>query len=227
MKKVLKITSSVFNAGTETGVSTQLSNGLLAGLRELANETGVQLDVVERDLALTAIPHLDPAWIQALTTQKQERTAEQVAMVQFSDTLIAEVQAADILLIAAPMYNFTVPSTLKAWIDHIARAGVTFKYTEYGPVGLLENKKVFLIVTSGGQHEEGVTDFVRPYLKTALGLLGLKDIEIISASGLNLGAGPRANALLEAEQATAAVLAGAAGLFADNESAEQLQGGAA
>ncbi len=196
MTNLLRINTSVFDGGHSQGVSTELGDTLLAALQ--AMEPGLQVSL--RDFAEQPLPHLDAAWLQALTTAKEKRTTAQQNMVNFSDQLIHEIQQADVLMIAAPMYNFTIPSMLKAWVDHIARAGTTFKYTEQGPVGLLGAKKVYVLATTGGIHEEGVSDFVRPYLRTALGLLGLTDIEFISAAGLNMGTEQRQKGLQQAQQ---------------------------
>jgi len=116
-----------------------------------------------------------------------------------SDRLISELREADMLLIGLPMYNFTVPSMLKAWNDHVARAGDTFEYTDTGPKGLLADKPVFLVSSMGGIHKEGESDFLRPYMKQFLGLLGISDIRFITASGLNMGEEPRAKAIAGAE----------------------------
>jgi FMN-dependent NADH-azoreductase len=109
--------------------------------------------------------------------------------------LIEEVKAADTILIALPMYNFSVPSMLKAWVDHISRAGTTFKYTADGSVGLLEGKKVYFLVAMGGFHEAGGTDFLRPYMQQVMNFVGITDVEIISAEGLNVSEGARANGI--------------------------------
>lgn len=180
MNTILRISSSILG---ENSTSAQLTEELLQAL----SNRGDSLTVKERNFSQTPIPHVDDLWLQALVTPEEARTAEQMAKVAFSDELIAELVAADTLIIALPMYNFTVPSMLKAWIDHVARAGVTFAYTEQGPKGLLANKKVYLVTTMGGNHEAGVSDFIRPYMKLVMGFLGLTDVEIITAGGLNLG----------------------------------------
>lgn len=180
MSNVLRINSSLFE---DSSVSSQLSGELLEALKA----EGQDLNVVERDFAAQPIPHLDGEWLQALSTPAEDRTDEQQAKVSFSDTLIEEVQLANTLIIGLPMYNFTVPSMLKAWVDHIARAGVTFAYTEQGPKGLLQDKKVYLVAAMGGIHDTPATDFLRPYMKLIMGFIGLTDIEIITANGLNMG----------------------------------------
>jgi len=188
MNKVLRISSSISG---ENSVSALLTDELLQALESRGNT----LSVSERNFSQTPIPHVDEQWLQALSTAEQERSPEQQVKVAFSDELIAEVMAADTLIIALPMYNFTVPSMLKAWIDHVARAGVTFAYTQQGPKGLLKDKKVYLVASMGGEHEAGVSDYIRPYMKLIMGFLGLTDVEIITASGLNLGPQQRAAGL--------------------------------
>lgn len=192
MTHVLRLTTSILG---EHSVSTRLLDTLEAELRAQSGE----LRITHRDFGAEPIPHFDARWLAALTTPKAERTAAQQQKVAFSDRLIAELRTADVLLIGLPMYNFTVPSMLKAWNDHVARAGSTFEYTESGPRGLLANKPVFLVSSMGGVHEAGATDYLRPYMKQFLGLLGITDIRFITASGVNLGEEPRAAAIASAE----------------------------
>jgi len=118
-------------------------------------------------------------------------TPRQQAMLTLSDSLVAELKANDTIVIAAPMYNFTIPTQLKNWIDFVARAGVTFTYTEKGPKGLVEGKRAVLITTRGGAHKDGPTDHVVPYLKTVLGFIGITDVDVVYAEALNMG--PEAN----------------------------------
>ncbi len=193
MNKILRVSSSILGSNSASAM-------LIEELIEAINTHGEDVTVNERSFSETPIPHLDEQWIQALSTQEKERTLQQKEKVAFSDELIAEVMDADTLVIALPMYNFTVPSMLKAWVDHIARAGVTFAYTEQGPKGLLKDKKVYLVATMGGQHEIGVSDFLRPYMKLIMGFIGLTDVEIITASGLNMGPEPREAGLKAARE---------------------------
>lgn len=139
-----------------------------------------------RDLAANPLPVLDFAVATALRAT-EDLLQEQQAVVDLSDTLIEEVKAADTLVIAAPMYNFTIPTQLKNWIDLIARAGVTFKYTENGVQGLIEGKKAIVVTTRGGIHKDSPTDNVTPYLRTVLGFVGITDVEFIYAEALNMG----------------------------------------
>ncbi|HCE4791197.1 TPA: FMN-dependent NADH-azoreductase [Vibrio parahaemolyticus] len=139
-----------------------------------------------RDLVANPLPVLDFAVATALRAT-EDLSQEQQAVVDLSDTLIEEVKAADILVIAAPMYNFTIPTQLKNWIDLIARAGVTFKYTENGVQGLIEGKKAIVVTTRGGIHKDSPTDNVTPYLRTVLGFVGITDVEFVYAEALNMG----------------------------------------
>jgi len=145
-----------------------------------------QQEITVRDLAQQPLPVLDFQVATALRASG-ELSAEQQAIVELSDTLIAEVKAADMLVIAAPMYNFTVPTQLKNWIDLIARAGVTFKYTEVGVQGLIEDKKAIVITTRGGIHKNAASDNVTPYLRTVLGFIGITEVEFVYAEALNMG----------------------------------------
>ncbi|HIF6079514.1 TPA: FMN-dependent NADH-azoreductase [Vibrio parahaemolyticus] len=139
-----------------------------------------------RDLAANPLPVLDFAVATALRAT-EDLSHEQQEVVDLSDTLIEEVKAADTLVIAAPMYNFTIPTQLKNWIDLIARAGVTFKYTENGVQGLIEGKKAIVVTTRGGIHKDSPTDNVTPYLRTVLGFVGITDVEFVYAEALNMG----------------------------------------
>ncbi|MCR9397437.1 FMN-dependent NADH-azoreductase [Vibrio alginolyticus] len=151
-----------------------------------------------RDLAANPLPVLDFAVATALRAT-EDLSQEQQAVVDLSDTLIEEVKAADTLVIAAPMYNFTIPTQLKNWIDLIARAGVTFKYTENGVQGLIEGKKAIVITTRGGIHKDSPTDNVTPYLRTVLGFVGITNVEFVYAEALNMGEDAAAKGISEAQ----------------------------
>lgn len=125
------------------------------------------------------------AWVAANFTPKVERTLAQSATLACSDTLVAEVETADTLIISAPIYNFGIPSTLKAWIDMICRARVTFRYTSDGPIGLLEGKRAILVLTSGGTKVGSDIDFASGYLKHVLGFIGITDVEIVAADRIS------------------------------------------
>ncbi|EJG1581648.1 FMN-dependent NADH-azoreductase [Vibrio parahaemolyticus] len=151
-----------------------------------------------RDLAANPLPVLDFAVATALRAT-EDLSQEQQAVVDLSDTLIEEVEAADTLVIAAPMYNFTIPTQLKNWIDLIARAGVTFKYTENGVQGLIEGKKAIVVTTRGGIHKGSPTDNVTPYLRTVLGFVGITDVEFVYAEALNMGEDAASKGISEAQ----------------------------
>ena len=195
---VLHIDSSIFGS---QGVSSQLSARLLERLRADG------ATITSRSFAAQPVPHLDGAHLTALMTPVTDRSAEQQALADYSDTLIAEVQAADLLVIGVPMYNFTVPSMLKSWFDHIARAGVTFRYTENGPEGLIKGKTVYVALARGGLYRDQPHDTQVPYLKTVLGFLGLTDVRFIYAEGLNMGPDAAAKGFAQAEADLAAALA--------------------
>jgi len=150
-----------------------------------------------RDLAADPLPVLDFSVATALRAT-EDLSQDQQAIVDLSDTLIEEIKAADTLVIAAPMYNFTIPTQLKNWIDLIARAGVTFTYTESGVKGLIEGKKAIVVTTRGGIHKDAATDSVTPYLRTVLGFVGITDVEFVYAEALNMGEDAAAKGISEA-----------------------------
>lgn len=154
--------------------------------------------VTVRDLGRTPVAELDEAALQALFTPAEQRTAEQAERVAIDDALIAEIQAADVVVLGVPMYNFGVPAQLKNWIDAIARARVTFTYTEKGPVGLLTGKKVYLALTRGGRYRNTPADTQVPYLKTVLAFLGMSDVQFVYAEGLAMGPQAEQDGLAEA-----------------------------
>lgn len=200
MKQLLRIDSSVFG---DQGVSSQLADQLTAKLTQ--QHQGLR--VVQRSFSSQAIPHVDGHQITALMTPADQRSAEQQQQVDFADQLIAEVRNADAIILSAPMYNFQVPSMLKAWFDHLARAGETFKYTENGPVGLLQDKPVYVITTRGGIHRNQATDTIESFVTTMLGFIGFTQVEMIFAEGLNLGDDARQQAISAAEQQIARIAA--------------------
>lgn len=134
--------------------------------------------VVSRDLG-QGLPQIDAAWIDANFTPDEDRTDAQTDTLALSDALVAELKAADVLVISAPIYNFGVPAALKAWIDLVARARVTFRYTEDGPKGLLDGKRAILVVGSGGTEVDGPIDFATPYLRHVLGFIGIHDVQVV------------------------------------------------
>ena len=155
--------------------------------------------ITVRDLGRSPHPELNESALQALFTPAEQRTPEQAARVALDDVLIAELQAADVVVLGVPMYNFGVPAPLKNWIDAIARAKVTFQYTANGPEGLLKGKKVYIALTRGGQYRNTPADTQVPYLKTVLSFLGLSDIQFIYAEGLAMGPEAEQQALASAQ----------------------------
>ena len=180
MQNILVINSSL---SSENGNSNKLTSKLI---ERLTNQYD-RLNIVQRDLNEMNLPHLTMEEMVAWGTDKAQRTAEQATLANLSDTLIAELQQADTVVIGMPMYNFGVPSTFKAWIDRIARAGITFKYTETGPQGLLLNKKVYVLAARGGQYVGTPKDSQTQYLKDVLSFVGLSDIEFVYVEGLAMG----------------------------------------
>lgn len=177
--KVLEIAASGRNDGS---VSRRLSADLIAALEGRHG----RIDLARRDLG-KGLPFVDEAWINANFTPAEERNAEQRAALAVSDSLVAELKAADVLVIGVPIYNFGVPAALKAWVDMVARARLTFRYTENGPKGLLEGKKAYVIVASGGVPVDSAVDFATPYLRHALSFIGITDVDVIAADRLNSG----------------------------------------
>jgi FMN-dependent NADH-azoreductase len=177
---ILQINSSV-RAGD--AVSTELANKVVNQL--MAKHPGAALDTL--DLGQNPHPHLDGATLGALFTPADQRTDAHKARVAQDDALIAQVQTADTLVIGVPMYNFAIPVQLKSWFDAVARAGVTFKYTDQGAQGLLTGKKVYLALARGGVYRDTPNDTQVPYLKMMLGFLGMTDLTLIYAEGLAMG----------------------------------------
>ena len=200
MNTLLKINASLFSAN---GQSSQLTERFAAAWQ--ASHPGSR--VVERDLAANPVPHLDGARFMAFVAKPEERSAEQQAVVDFSDALIAELRAADAIVIGLPMYNFGIPSQLKAYFDHIARAGVTFRYTANGPEGLITGKKVYMLATRGGVYAGTPQDSQTAYVRDFLGFIGITDLEFIYAEGLNMGDESKNAALAQAHQSLAALTA--------------------
>ena len=143
--------------------------------------------VTVRDLALNPVPHLDANLLGGWMKPEAQRSADEHASLKRSDELTDELLAADVLVLAAPMYNFAIPSTLKAWLDHVLRAGVTFKYTETGPQGLLTGKKAYVLTARGGLYAGSTSDHQEPYLRQVMAFVGIHDVTFIHAEGMNLG----------------------------------------
>jgi FMN-dependent NADH-azoreductase len=197
---ILQINTSSRTQGSH---SARLAGDIASRLA--AENAGAKLTV--RDVNRTPHPELNEIALQALFTPADQRTPEQAARVAQDDALIAEVQAADAIVLGVPMYNFGVPAQLKNWIDAIARAGVTFSYSDKGPVGLLKGKKVYVALTRGGKYRDTPADTQVPYLKTFLGFVGMTDVQFVYAEGLAMGADAERDALDSARRQIDAVLA--------------------
>ncbi len=179
---ILQILSSARGAAS---FSTQLSNALVEQLRAANPDSTVQV----RDLGSHPFPNLEEVHIQSFFTPAEHRSPAQQAAVRRSDAAIAELMAADAMVIAAPLYNFGISSTLKAWVDHVVRAGITFRYVNGGAEGLVKGKKVYVAMASGAVYSEGPFapyDFVAPYLKAVLGFVGMTDVTVVRVEGVNI-----------------------------------------
>jgi FMN-dependent NADH-azoreductase len=177
MAKVLILKSSILGSYSQ-------SSALVDYLHQQWSSKGAQISV--RDLAADVLPMLDGELATGLRGG-ENLSERQLSAVALSNQLVAEIKQHDTIVIAAPMYNFTIPTTLKNWIDFIALAGVTFSYTATGPVGLIEGKRAIIVTTRGGAHKGGTTDHVVPYLTTLLGFIGINNVETVYAEALNMG----------------------------------------
>lgn len=200
MSTLLHIKASLF---ADQGQSSQLSDAYVAAWRERHPDG----QVITRDFARQPMPHLDSATFQAFLTPPTQRNAEQQAAVDHSDSLIAELALADQVVIGLPMYNLGMPSMLKAWFDHVMRAGKTFRYAEAGPQGLLEGKEALVFATRGGRYAGTAGDLQTQYLRNVLGFMGITDVDFVYAEGLSMGDAARAAGLAEAHQALARLAA--------------------
>lgn len=193
MKTLLQVNASLFG---QNGQSSRLSEEFVAAWKA-SNPQG---RVVTRDLSASPVPHLDGERFGAFLARPEDRSPQQQEIVAFSDSLIDELRAADVVVLGVPLYNFGVPSQLKAWFDHIARAGVTFRYTENGPVGLLGDKKVYVMAARGGIYAGTPKDTASAWLRDILGFIGLNDVEVIYAEGLALGEESQKASLARAQE---------------------------
>jgi len=192
MATLLQINSSLSG---DQGHSSYLSNQFRTRWRE-RNPNG---RVIVRDLARQPIPHLDAERLHAFITPADKRSPAQQEIVDYSDQLIDELRQADVVVFGVPMYNFGVPSTLKAYFDHVARSGETFRYTSEGPQGLLEDKPVYIMATRGGIYEGTDADTQTGYINTFLGFLGLTQTHFVYAEGLAMGEERQTETLRKAE----------------------------
>jgi FMN-dependent NADH-azoreductase len=195
MTSILLVTSSPRGAASH---STRLATELVDKLRADSPESAV----VRRDLVRNQLPHIDTHFALGIATPANQRSAKQEDAVAISDAVVDEVLAADTVVVAAGIINFSIPSTLKAWLDHLARSGRTFRYTENGPVGLIGNKKIYLVVASGGIYSEGPDtplDHAVPYLISVLSFMGMNDVDVVRIEGVAMGADAEREALSKAQ----------------------------
>ena len=201
MTALLQINASINNGN---GQSSQLANQFVAAFQNRYPEA----EVIVRDVAATEpVPHLDAERFGAFITQADVRSAAQHAVVAYSDVLINELKRADVIVLGLPMYNFGVPSQLKAYFDHIARGGVTFQYTDKGPVGLLTGKKVYVFAARGGVYAGTPMDTQTSYVRDFLRFIGMTDVEFIYAEGLAISPQSKATGLANAAAEIARIAA--------------------
>lgn len=192
MSTLLQLNSSIHGS---QGQSSQLADEFVAAWKSSHR----QGEVIHRDLSRHPVPHLTAERFAAFLAAPEQRTPEQASAAADSDALIEELQAADVIVIGLPMYNFGVPSTLKAYFDHVARAGITFRYTENGPQGLLQNKRAVIIATRGGQYAGTPADSQTGFVRTFLNFLGIEDVQFVYAEGLSMGEDLQREALTQAQ----------------------------
>lgn len=193
MKTLLQLNTSLFGAEGQ-------SSRLAAAFVERWQEQNPQGEVIVRDLATDTPPHLSAAAFGAFLAKAGERTAEQQTIVDYSDDLIEELKRADVIVLGLPMYNFGLPSALKAYLDHIARAGVTFKYTANGSIGLITGKEVYVFAARGGQYSGTALDTQTAYIRHFFAFLGMSDVEFVYAEGLAISEASKAAALVHAHE---------------------------
>lgn len=199
MTRVLVVTSSILGDHGQ-------SLGLARHFQRLAEQRG-DIELTIRDVVADDLPHLNIAELSSWQVAEEERTSEQRELAAVSDTLIAEVQAHDVIVLAVPMYNLGIPSQLKAWFDRILRAGKTFRYTENGPQGLVEGKRAILLAARGGKYAGTAMDSQTPHITHMLGLIGITELDAVYAEGLNMGDEIKETALGEAHNQIEALVA--------------------
>ena len=207
MTNLLYITASLSGPNSKSG----LIGAEFLQTWQAANDPA---HIVHRDLGDGAVPHLTGELLKAWMTPADQRSEREKALIRQSDPLLEEAEAAEVIVIATPMYNFAIPSTLKAWIDHITRAGRTFHYTAEGrPEGLLRNKKVFVIAARGGiytgESPVKALDFQEPYLRAMLGFIGLTDVTFVHVEGQRMGPASAEAGLLRARETLNGVVSSA------------------
>lgn len=188
MKRILLIQSSIFD---DKSASARVADALVKGL--LDNHPGSS--VTRLDLARENLEHLQADEFKSWSVPADQRNEEQASLARLSDELIGQLLAHDTLVLAVPMYNLGIPSTLKTWIDRVTRAGMTFRYTEDGPQGLVEGMRAYLVFARGGVYRGTERDTQTGYLKSLLGLIGITEVETVFAEGLNMGEAARQESL--------------------------------
>lgn len=191
VKTLLQINTSIFSAG---GQSSLLADRFVSTWRA-ANPGG---RLIVRDLARDPVPHIDAERFGAFIAKPGERSPAQQGIAAQSDALIDEIREADVIVLGLPLYNFGLPSTLKAYFDHIARAGITFRYTDKGPIGLMTGKMVYVFATRGGLYAGTTRDTQTPYVRDFLAFLGMREVEFVYAEGLAISEAAKQKALAEA-----------------------------
>jgi len=204
MKKILLVLSSP--RGTQSH-SHQIAHRIIGDLKK--RHAGAE--VVVRDVSSEPLPYVGEAFVSGLFTTPEKRNPAEAKALAISDTLVDELIAADIVVLAVPMHNFGLPAALKSWIDHVVRAGRTFSYSAAGPAGLLTGKKAILVVSRGGVYSEGpmkAFDFQETYLRSVLGFIGVTDVQVVRVEGVAMGPDALTNAISSANvQAAEAVRA--------------------
>ena len=189
---ILRIDSSARHEASKT---RDMADMIVKQLRGTGEDRG-EVTVIHRDVS-DGLPMVNETWTAAAYMSPGDRSAEQQAALDLSDTLVAELKEADVLVLASPIYNFTVPAALKSWFDQVARANVTFEYTESGPKGLLENKRAIVAIASGGTEVGSDADYCSPYIRHFLGFLGIEDVTVVAADQLM---GPAADKAMKAAE---------------------------
>jgi FMN-dependent NADH-azoreductase len=201
MDNVLFVTSSPRG---QNSYSQQIARGIVDDLK-IANPAA---KIVVRNVARNPLPHIGEAFVSGIGLPAEKRSISEAAAIAVSDALVDELMVADLLVLAVPMYNFGLPSALKAWIDHVVRAGRTFAYTGQGPQGLLKNKRAVIVVSRGGVYSEGpmkAFDFQEGYLRSVLGFIGIIDIEVVRVEGVALGEAAVRQAMIAAKAQSGSV----------------------
>ncbi|MBW4024916.1 MAG: FMN-dependent NADH-azoreductase [Proteobacteria bacterium] len=193
---------------SSSNLASSVSRDLAASYVKAYTAAHPDATVTERDLLAQPVPHLGVDLFGGMFGKPEALTEAQKAALAVSDSLVDEIEAASLIVIGAPMYNFSIPSALKAWIDHVIRAGRTFRYTETGPQGLVHGKKAVLFLASGGVYSDGPYkpyDFQETYLRTILGFIGITDVTVVRAEGLAMGPEAATKAVADARARAAAL----------------------